>query len=107
MKNRHIVECTAAVTLLLMGSAHAEDHKLVIKDFMFTPMAITIPVGDTVIWDNEDGEPHTVVSLDGGYRSKALDEKDSFSHTFTSAGTFKYVCSIHPRMTGTVTVTAK
>jgi plastocyanin len=105
MKIRNIVKLAAGALLLLAGSAQAADHRLVIKDFMFTPMALTIPAGDSVTWDNADGEPHTVVSVDGEFRSQALDEKDSFSHRFDHAGTFKYICSIHPKMVGTITVT--
>ena len=75
-----------------------------IKDFSFGPAAITVPVGTTVNWHNNDGEPHTVVSADGLFRSAALDTGESFSFKFTTAGTFKYVCTIHPRMVATVTV---
>jgi plastocyanin len=107
MKIARIIEFTVAAVLLLVSSARAEEHTLKIKDFMFMPMALTIAPGDTVTWDNEDGEPHTVVSLDGAFRSQALDEKDHFSHQFSQAGTFKYICSIHPKMVGTITVTAK
>jgi len=107
MRLVRIVEFAGAALLLLASSARAEDHRLTIKDFMFTPMALTIKAGDSVTWDNADGEPHTVVNLDGQFRSKALDEKDTYSHVFTTPGTFKYLCSIHPKMVGTITVEAK
>jgi plastocyanin len=68
------------------------------------PMALTVPAGTTVAWVNKDGEPHTVVSADGLFRSAALDENDTFKFTFAKPGTYKYVCSIHPRMVGTITV---
>ena len=104
MRIATIAEFAFAGMLLLVGSAKAEEHVIPIKDFMFMPMAMTIAAGDTVTWDNQDGEPHTVVSLDGAFRSQALDEKDKFSHQFTQAGTFKYLCSIHPKMVGTIIV---
>ena len=104
MRIAHIAEFAFAGMLLLVGSARAEEHVVPIMDFMFMPMAMTIAAGDTVTWDNQDGEPHTVVSLDGAFRSHALDEKDKFSHRFTEAGTFKYLCSIHPKMVGTIIV---
>ena len=98
----------AALPLLLLLSApvRADDNVIVIKNFMFSPMALTVPAGTTITWDNEDGEPHTVVSLRGDFRSQALDEKDHFTHQFTTPGTYKYLCSIHPKMVGTITVTA-
>lgn len=92
--------------LLLSAPLRAEDNVIVIKHFMFTPMDMTVPAGTVVTWDNEDGEPHTVVSLSGDFRSQALDEKDKFTHQFSQPGTYKYVCSIHPKMTGTITVTS-
>lgn len=107
MKITRIAEFTAAALLLLASSARAEDHTLKIRDFMFMPTALTIAPGDTVTWENDDGEPHTVVSLDGAFRSKALDEQDKFSHAFDQAGTFKYLCSIHPKMVGTIIVKEK
>jgi plastocyanin len=86
---------------------YATDSTIIIKKFMFTPMDLTVPSGTNVIWENEDGEPHTVVSLTNDFRSQALDEKDKFSHQFTAPGTYKYICSIHPKMVGTITVVAK
>lgn len=74
-----------------------------IKNFNFGP-AITVAAGSTVTWHNSDGEPHTVVSADGLFRSAALDTGETFSFKFTKTGTFKYVCTIHPRMVSTVTV---
>ena len=92
---------------LFIASAAAEENVIVIKKFMFNPMDVTVPVGTNVTWDNEDGEPHTVVSLTNDFRSQALDEKDKFSHRFDKAGTYKYICSIHPKMVGTITVVEK
>ena len=86
---------------------HATDSVIVIKKFMFTPMDVAVPAGTKVTWENEDGEPHTVVSLTGDFRSQALDERDKFSHQFSAPGTYKYICSIHPKMVGTITVVAK
>jgi plastocyanin len=75
-----------------------------IKDFAFLPQTITIAVGTTVIWKNLDGEPHTVRGADEQVRSNALDEDEAYSVKFDKPGTYKYGCSIHPRMSGTVVV---
>ena len=74
------------------------------KDFMFAPVALTIAAGSTVTWTNKDQEPHTVVSVDGLFRSGALDTNDSFSFKFDKPGTYRYACSIHPQMIGTIVV---
>jgi plastocyanin len=96
------VSITIALVLLALP-ARAEDMTVPIQNFMFG-MNVTVSSGSTVTWKNLDGEPHTVVSLDGLFRSKALDEDDSFSYRFDKPGVYKYICSIHPKMTATVTV---
>lgn len=96
-----------AFTLVVSGvpAAQAEPTATVtIKNFDYAPMALTVNAGTTVTWKNLDGEPHTVTSVDGAFRSPALDEGDSFSFTFAKPGTYRYVCSIHPQMMATVTV---
>ncbi|MDB5446872.1 MAG: blue (type 1) copper domain protein, partial [Phenylobacterium sp.] len=80
------------------------DSSVTIKSFDFHPMAITVPVGATVTWKNLDGEPHTVTSTDGSFRSQALDENDTFRFRFAKPGVYKYLCTIHPRMVATITV---
>jgi plastocyanin len=74
------------------------------RDFMFAPAAITVRAGTTVTWINRDEEPHTVVSDTGLFRSGALDTNQSFSFRFDKPGVYHYLCSIHPRMVGTVVV---
>jgi len=61
--------------------------------------------GGTVTWTNHDEEPHTVAANDGTFHSPGMGTGATFSHTFPAAGTFDYVCSIHPMMHGTVVVT--
>ena len=75
-----------------------------IDNFSFGPAALTVAAGTTVTWTNRDDIPHTVVSTDNVFKSKALDTDEKFSYTFTKAGTYPYFCSIHPKMTGTVVV---
>jgi plastocyanin len=77
-----------------------------IDNFAFAPATLTVAPGTKVIWDNKDEEPHTVTSVDGGktFKSEALDTDDKFSFTFDKPGTYKYFCSIHPHMVGTIVV---
>ena len=74
------------------------------KDFMFAPTSLTVAAGSTVTWTNRDDEPHSVVSENGLFRSGALDTNESFSFRFEKPGTYRYTCSIHPRMVGTIVV---
>ena len=94
----------AAALLLPLGvQAQAEEIKVTIDNFTFSPAELKVKVGDTVTWTNHDDIPHTVVSA-GKFRSKTMDTDNAFSFTFTSAGDYKYFCSLHPHMTGMITV---
>jgi len=75
-----------------------------IDNFSFGPAELTVRVGTTVKWTNRDDIPHTVVSTDKVFKSKVLDTDETFSFTFSVAGTYPYFCSIHPKMTGQVVV---
>ena len=75
-----------------------------IDNFSFGPQTLTVPVGTTVTWTNRDDIPHTIVSSDGVFKSKVRDTDETFSYTFTKAGTYAYFCSVHPKMTGKIVV---
>ena len=99
--------CCAALLLFSACVARAADAPATIvlaKDFMFAPASLTVAAGSTVTWTNSDDEPHTVVSESGLFRSGALDTQESFSYRFDKPGTYRYACSIHPRMVGTIVV---
>src|SRR5262245_36736569 len=76
-----------------------------ITDFKFDPPTLTVPVGTTVTWINKDEEPHTIAAKGGSFRSPGMDTNGTYSYKFTTAGSFDYICSIHPFMAGTVVVT--
>jgi plastocyanin len=75
-----------------------------IRNFSFSPQAITVKPGTQVTWTNNDADAHTVTFDADGTGSQAFQNGESFQHTFTSAGTFRYHCSIHPYMVGEVLV---
>ncbi|HEX3888643.1 MAG TPA: cupredoxin family copper-binding protein [Phenylobacterium sp.] len=77
-----------------------------IDNFVFGPAALTVAVGTTVTWVNQDDIPHTVVADDKSFKSKVLDTDERFSFTFTKPGEFGYFCSLHPHMVGKVIVKA-
>ncbi|MFF4508499.1 cupredoxin family copper-binding protein [Streptomyces sp. NPDC001401] len=78
-----------------------------VKNFAFAPATLTVKAGTTVTWTNQDTDAHTVTSHNAGgpLRSPALGTGKSYSYTFTKAGSYAYLCTIHPFMTATVTVT--
>jgi plastocyanin len=77
-----------------------------IKNFAFSPGSVSVHVGDSVSWTNQDDAPHTATASDGSFDTGQLTKGKSGSHTFTKAGTVAYICAIHPNMKGTVVVAA-
>lgn len=86
------------------SQAEAAPNTIEISNFSFAPAVLTVPVGTTVTWVNDDDEPHTVVDSDTLFKSHALDTGDKFSFTFSTPGKFQYFCTIHAHMVGTVVV---
>ena len=85
------------------GSAAETKVTVDIKDFKFNADKVHVAVGGTVTWNNSDGQNHTATSA-GNFETGPIEPGKSKSVTFDKAGTFKYACSIHPFMTGTVVV---
>jgi len=79
-------------------------HQVVMDNFSFIPAAASVPVGTTVVWTNRDDVPHNAVSTDQTFKSPVLDTDEQFSHRFDAPGTYKYFCSMHPKMTGRIVV---
>jgi plastocyanin len=118
---KKVILSTAAAALLVLCSglsraSHAKSaaseqsnsndkYQIKIDNFSFAPATLTVPVGTTVTWTNQDDVPHTVVSTEGKtLKSPVLDTDQKFTYTFTVAGTYPYYCSIHPKMTAKVIV---
>ncbi len=71
-------------------------------DFSFSPATITVNVGESVTWVNAGEEPHNAVG--DNFSTSLLQAGKSGSKSFASAGTFSYICTVHPQMKGTVKV---
>lgn len=84
--------------------ARAADQQVTIDNFTFSPQKITVKAGTTITWRNDDDIPHAVASSARLFHSKALDTGDVYSFTFTTPGVYEYFCSLHPHMTGSITV---
>ena len=114
LRSRALAACLAVLATLGAGgvvtrrglAATAGDATVAIQDFAFGPNTITVRRGTKVTWTNNDDEPHTVVSDSDPklWKSPPLDTDESFSLVFDKPGTYKYFCTIHPRMQGTVVV---
>jgi 3',5'-cyclic-AMP phosphodiesterase len=102
-----IVDDTLAKAMPTSNTPSAAVPKISIGNFTFKPQTLQVAAGATVSWVNEDDVPHTIVGSDPGspLKSGALDTDASYSTVLDKPGTYKYFCSLHPHMTGTVIVT--
>jgi plastocyanin len=82
----------------------ANQKTLSITNFTFEPSDVSVNVGTNVVWVNRDAVSHTITSDDGSFDSGPIAPGSSFTHSFMTAGTFPYHCTVHPSMHGTVTV---
>ena len=101
-----VVGAVLATATFTASPARAADTEVTIDNFTFAPDRITVKAGTTVTWINRDDIPHTVASATRLFKSKALDTDDKFSFTFTTPGTYEYLCSLHPHMKATIVVEA-
>ncbi|MEU6143941.1 cupredoxin family copper-binding protein [Streptomyces sp. NPDC047081] len=81
-------------------------HQVAMSGYAFAPRSLTITAGDTVTWTNQDQAPHDVKTTSGpaAVHSPMLSKGGSWSHTFTTPGTYGYVCTVHPNMTAQLVV---
>src|SRR5690348_9843672 len=95
-----------AGALAAAGAAPAMTPAITITNYSFHPGALTVGKDSTVTWVNKDGDVHTVKSTGGpeAFNSPALDSGGRFAFTFHRAGTYHYVCSVHPYMHGVIVV---
>ena len=101
----HPVNSPIAITdLPLESGSEAASGEIVVDNFSFAPGAATVARGPTVTWTNRDDAPHKIVSTEQKFKSPVLDTGERFSWRFDTPGTYKYFCSLHPRMTGQVVV---
>jgi putative membrane protein len=88
---------------MLQASLSAK-HTATIDGTAFTPTRVSVKVGDSVTWTNQDPFAHTVTSRAGGFNSRAIAAGGSWTYLATRAGEFPYVCTLHPTMRGTLIV---
>jgi plastocyanin len=109
---RWTLAATAATALVAVAASvvpqgfAAGTAEIPIVNFTFTPATLTVAPGTAVTWVNNDEEPHNVVSAGQPrvFRSEGIDGGEKYTYVFDKAGTYKYICTIHPRMHGTVVV---
>jgi plastocyanin len=86
------------------GSSGGGGQPVKIQSFNFVPGSITIKAGTKVTWTNDDPTQHSIKSQNGQFDSQDLSQGQTFTATFSTPGTYAYICGIHNFMTGTVVV---
>jgi len=99
------VLCVMLGCLMLPAAARSDGGgQVTIDNFKFSKPSLTVSKGTEVTWTNRDDIPHSIVLGALGVKSKALDSDKTFSYRFDKAGTFSYVCGLHPFMHAQVVV---
>ncbi|MFF7074618.1 cupredoxin domain-containing protein [Streptomyces pseudovenezuelae] len=112
---RGVLRAAAVLALLVVGMlpyghrASAATFQVAMKGYAFAPASLSVPAGSTVTWTNSDTAPHDVKTTSGplAIHSPMLNKGQSWSFTFTTAGAYGYVCTVHPDMTAGITVRAE
>jgi len=91
---------TSADILIVQGAGNQSNGQF------YVPANFTVKVGQSVTWANKDGMTHTVTNTPGTLFDQTLASGDTFKFTFTQPGTYRYYCTIHPWMKGTIVVTS-
>ena len=100
------VTATIGLAAAVVPAQAGSTKTVAVKNNAFSPTAVKIAKGGKVTWKwTQGGVPHNVTPASGGAGSKTSSKKGyTFTKTFTKAGTFKYVCTIHSSMKMTVKV---
>ena len=118
-RRRRAVSALAALCAAMLGAAAllhngkvaaaaapATKPAVTITNYAFQPGAVTVKTGTTVTWINKDDDVHTIKGTDGpeAFISPALESGTRFGFTFHRAGTYHYICTVHPYMHGVIVV---
>jgi plastocyanin len=106
--NRLRVLFVLSMCLLLVvpAATNAASTTVDTAGMKFQPDITTVSVGGSVTWTNHDAVAHNAVARDGSWRTPNFLPNDTAEITFQSPGSFPYICSLHPQMTGTINVVA-
>ena len=101
----HPVNHPIAITdVPLEAGMHLGAQDIAVDNFNFAPATASVPLGTMVTWTNRDDVPHNIVSTERKFKSPVLDTDEQFSYRFDAPGSYKYFCSLHPKMTGEIVV---
>jgi plastocyanin len=96
----------ASTSTTTPSSSSSKTVQVKMQNTAFSPASISAKVGQTIVWTNEDSFDHNVTAKKGeNFKSKNFGQGQTYSYKLDKPGTISYVCTIHPGMQGTITVT--
>jgi plastocyanin len=98
-----LLACTVTYSQRQQGQEESKNTISIVR-MQYNPATLTVKVGETVTWKNDDDRDHTVEGENGSFKSGNIRPGRKFEHTFTRAGRYPYACAYHPRMKGEVVV---
>jgi plastocyanin len=105
MQTPNALVCLVAAAAVTSGcGAPPRTETVVMQAVAFAPTEVTIALGDSVRWINNDPFPHTATARGDGFDSKSIAPEGAWTFTPPARGEFPYVCSLHPTMTGVLRV---
>ena len=99
-----VMACMAAGGAVWAAPPAVKTHTVIIEGTRFVPETLTVRRGERVVWLNKDPFPHTVTARGHGFDSRSIAANASWRYVAQKSGTFDYVCTLHPTMTGTLVV---
>lgn len=92
----------APIAASIPGAASAATHQISIEGFKFNPAELNVAVGDTVVFTNNDGAPHTGTAEDKSWSTARLSKGQSEEVVISTAGDHPFFCQVHPNMKGLI-----
>jgi amicyanin len=98
----------ALTSVAFVSPVSAATSQVAMQNYAFSPASLTVHVGDTVTWTQHDTAPHNVVTTSApvAISGPQLSQGQTWSYTFSQAGTYSYYCTVHPDMRAQVVVLA-
>jgi plastocyanin len=105
-RNRMLLGVLVVGLIVVIGgiAAATDDARVMIDNFKFSPVPLTVTVGSTVTWLNRDDIPHSILVPALSVHSHPMDTDESFALRFDKPGTYEYICGLHPFMHGSILV---
>ena len=98
-----LIAVVAAAVLTMDVAVAASTHVVVMEGVGYAPATLTVKRGDTIVWRNKDPYPHTVTAK-GAFDSGSIAAGKEWKLVARTPGVYPYLCTLHPIMTGTLTV---